>query len=268
MATITCQQCGYANEAERIYCHNCGTKLDRSLLPPQKTTSKGEAKKMQRRVRKMVSPSRGFFAGGFHSFISSVVWALVVAAAIQIVRPPSDIPAVLKADDAMNAAGLLQQLQSWQAGAEPKKIPIPDTVSNGYLQSWIRSKKVEGLYGSDIKFERAFVTSLAGAESKPGEQTAPGVCRITCQYTIFNYPVYVSTFFGLSIKGGEIEARNLGGSVGNLPLHPMIVKYADVVFPKLWGALKREKKIMDGMEAIEVEKGRIVVVTKPSAGTR
>ena len=28
---LTCGQCGYENEPERVYCHNCGTKLDRSV---------------------------------------------------------------------------------------------------------------------------------------------------------------------------------------------------------------------------------------------
>ena len=32
MATLTCKECQHVNEEARIYCHNCGTKLDRSLL--------------------------------------------------------------------------------------------------------------------------------------------------------------------------------------------------------------------------------------------
>ena len=35
MATLTCAECGFVNEAERVYCHNCGKKLDRSLIPKE-----------------------------------------------------------------------------------------------------------------------------------------------------------------------------------------------------------------------------------------
>ena len=58
-ATLPCEQCGYANEPERVYCHNCGAKLDRSLLP--KTTEKPPERpeKARKRIEKMTNPKSG-----------------------------------------------------------------------------------------------------------------------------------------------------------------------------------------------------------------
>ena len=55
--TLTCSQCGFANETERVYCHNCGAKLDRSLLPKATETSKDSVAKVRKRVQKMTTAS-------------------------------------------------------------------------------------------------------------------------------------------------------------------------------------------------------------------
>jgi len=36
MTKIVCGECRHENEAERIYCHNCGERLDRSMAAAQK----------------------------------------------------------------------------------------------------------------------------------------------------------------------------------------------------------------------------------------
>ena len=52
MATLTCKQCNYENEAERIYCHNCGAKLDRSVVPQEKKMEESPDKQ-RKRVKKL-----------------------------------------------------------------------------------------------------------------------------------------------------------------------------------------------------------------------
>ena len=47
--TLTCKACGYSkNELERVYCHECGEKLDRSHLPKKKDTSQEELRRIQK----------------------------------------------------------------------------------------------------------------------------------------------------------------------------------------------------------------------------
>ena len=88
---LTCKQCGYANEGERVYCHNCGTKLDRTLLPasaePEETL-----KKKQKRIRRIVMPDRGFFVGAGKMFVITMLSSMATALVILMLLPPDDVP--------------------------------------------------------------------------------------------------------------------------------------------------------------------------------
>jgi predicted amidophosphoribosyltransferase len=57
MIKLICPECRRENEPERIYCHDCGARLDRTALA--KAAPKGEdAKETQRRLKSMLDPQR------------------------------------------------------------------------------------------------------------------------------------------------------------------------------------------------------------------
>jgi hypothetical protein len=91
--TLTCGPCGYANEPERVYCHNCGTKLDRSLLPKEDGRKQESVEKTRRRVRKMTNPGQDSpVVREVKAFFKTIIWAAVVAALILFALPPDGIP--------------------------------------------------------------------------------------------------------------------------------------------------------------------------------
>ena len=54
MTMLICPDCRNENEIERIYCHDCGTKLDRSKLKKDKSIVKEEKpEETQKRIRRM-----------------------------------------------------------------------------------------------------------------------------------------------------------------------------------------------------------------------
>src|SRR2546423_13675169 len=61
---VICTECRHDNEPERIYCHNCGERLDRSGVRTQKKSDSAE--EARRRLAKMLGPPnqlrRNFFA--------------------------------------------------------------------------------------------------------------------------------------------------------------------------------------------------------------
>lgn len=251
--TINCKQCGYVNEGERVYCHNCGTKLDRSLLPTDAKQEESLEKK-QKRVRKVMSPSRGFFAGAAKMLILTLVWAVLAAAVIQIARPPDSIPPEPKKGELSEGAPFefRSKLDDASRASTPAKTVLNEGDINNYLQCAIRSKEV-GLVGNEVKFNRTFVN------------LDEGVCRITTQQSIFGYPVYGSVYYQLAIKNNKLQATNVGGHFGHLPVHPQIMGYLDLVFQKLWDSLSREKKLLDSFQSIEVHKDHIDVTSKPAS---
>src|SRR4030095_9995851 len=87
---LVCAQCGYENEPERVYCHNCGTKLDRSVLPRDTQTQQETLAETRRRIRKMTRP------GSVRPFVrlcfKTLFWAAIVAAILLIARKPENLP--------------------------------------------------------------------------------------------------------------------------------------------------------------------------------
>src|SRR5437899_9725154 len=89
---LMCTECRHGNEPERIYCHNCGERLDRSAVAAQK---KGQdPQEAHRRLQKMLEgPSKGrqnFFA------VSKLALAAAVASALVQIALPPEIPAPTK----------------------------------------------------------------------------------------------------------------------------------------------------------------------------
>ena len=70
--TLTCKQCNYDNEPERVYCHNCGAKLDRTVLPKDPAKTKEGKEKTAKRVRRMINPARGFFTNWHKALANSL----------------------------------------------------------------------------------------------------------------------------------------------------------------------------------------------------
>ena len=247
---LTCKQCGYVNEGERVYCHNCGAKLDRSLLPKEGAKVGKEASdKSRKRVQKLTKPNSGFFAMWHKALLNTVASALSVSALIQMARPPDGIPPVPTKDDLLNAPQITQDIEDLEMSQTSQTRQLTEPMINLYLANTI---KTTGDTSEDyFKFDRAFVN------------LKKDVIRITAQESAFGYPIYAGTSYKLSIAGGKLVATNVGGSLGRLPVHPMIMEYCSSAFDQLWAALQHEKTMLDGMQSVSVEPGAFVFVTKP-----
>ena len=50
-----------------------------------------------------------------------------------------------------------------------------------------------------------------------------------------------------------------------MPIHPMIMKFGDILFTDLWTALDREKKSVSKMGAIEFHPKTVILTPKQAA---
>jgi hypothetical protein len=243
--TLTCPQCSYVNEAERVYCHNCGSKLDRSLLPKEDDKQTQESiTRSRNRVRKMTNPG-GKAKQEIKTLFSTLAWAAAIAALILIAREPAGVPPA--SEDTIPrliSSEILDALESPQ----PRQMQFNEAEVNAYLRSSVKGKTKSGVPG--IEFERAYV------------QFQPHACKVAMQQSLWGWPLHSGSIYRLEVKSGQFTATNVGGNFGRLAVHPLIMQYADVAFKPLWAALKRERGNMDKMQAVLVDKGRIVLVTK------
>src|SRR5215213_2962997 len=90
--TLPCKQCGYVNEPERVYCHNCGQKLDRSVLPKESEVRRESPQQAQRRIRRMTNPSASQVVKELRTFAKTIAWSVVAAGLVQILREPDGTP--------------------------------------------------------------------------------------------------------------------------------------------------------------------------------
>src|ERR1043166_6834331 len=145
-ASLTCKQCGHLNEAERVYCHNCGSKLDRSLLPPEPAPGAGTPAQERRRIQKLTSPRRGFFAHWFRSLLNAILWALVIAALLLMARSPEGVLPMASKDAVAEASQLPAMIEEATHAPTSREVQIPEHLINEYLQGTVKGQP-RGLLG-------------------------------------------------------------------------------------------------------------------------
>jgi hypothetical protein len=245
--TLPCKQCGYVNEPERVYCHNCGSKLDRSVLPKEDQVNRESPEKARRRIQKMTNPGKDYVKREIKAFVSTMFWSVVVAALIQMARPPDGVPASKQGLlNHLIGSELIESLES----PTPRRLVYTEADINMYLASSLRNAKDDSFINSIIEFKRAYVN------------LTPDVCHIGMEKSLWGYPIFFVADYRLEVIAGNFTATNVGGSIGRMQVHPMLMKYADTVFGGLWTALHREEQEMHKMQTVQVEKGQITLITQ------
>ena len=244
MIKLVCPECRRENEAERIYCHDCGARLDRTALA--KMAPKGEdAKETQKRLRTMLDPQRAKIRHLFFKTSKVILGALATAAIIQMILPP-DMPPRPKTGDFPPQITLDMENALLNHSAAP--LQYTEAQVNAYLGSALKSKQTA--LSKLLQFERAIV------------KFDENVCAITAERSLFGFSLFTTTSSKVSLQNGTLSTTNNGGSIGRLPVHPMLMKYADPLFSDLWTALDRERKAISKMGAIEFRPQAVVLTPK------
>ena len=244
---LVCKQCNFENEPERVYCHNCGAKLDRSLLPPE-ATKREDPVIVQERVRKMISPRKGVGFRGIKHFIFSVAIAAALAAAVVIGRTPDGVPTMNK-DAVLDAPTITDDMDAQETQPGSHRLSYTEDQVNAFLQYSIRGKE-NSASNFALNFERVFVHLNEGS------------CAITTQHTLFGFPLYATTVHNISIQNGALKSETLGGALGRLAIPPKAMKYLESIFSPIWKLLDHDQKSMAKMQQVNFHKGSVEMITK------
>lgn len=241
MTKIVCGECRHENEAERIYCHNCGERLDRSAAAAQKPMV--DPTETHRRLQKMLGPPsrvrHNFFA------VSKLVLAAVAAAALVEMALPPELPAPTK------IVSPQIDLDLENAHLRPSPLEYSQDQINAYLTYRLISKK-KALTYPFLTFVRATASFREGA------------CTIAMERSLFGYSIFSRTSHRVETNAGKIAATNVGGWIGRLPIHPVVMQFGDIIFADLWSALDRERKLIGKMGAVNFHESSVTI----SAPTR
>ena len=245
MITLICPECRRENEPERIYCHDCGARLDRTALA--KAAPKGEdVKETRRRLLTMLDPQRAKMRHLFFKTSKVILGAFALAAVIQMILPP-DVPPRAKMGDFPPQINL--DLENATLNHQTAPMQYTEAQVNAYLGSALKSK--QAALSQVLQFERAIVKF---------DET---VCSVTAERSLYGFSLFTTTSSKVTLQNGTLSAANNGGRVGRLPVHPLLMKYADPLFADLWAALDRERKSVSKMGAIEFHPQAVVLTPKP-----
>lgn len=247
---LVCPECRRENEPERIYCHDCGTRLDRSGLTKAGPKEEDPAE-TQRRLRAMLDPQRAKLRLRFFQGSKLILSALLAAALIQMLRSP-DLP------EANNSGGMMPasinlDLENAAMDARVAQVRYSNEQVNAYLTYALKGK--QAALSSYLKFERLFV----GFEE--------GYTYFTVERSFSGLSLFTSASYSATLQGGNIVAKNRGGSIGRMPIHPALMRFADVLFSDVRGALERERKSIVKLGSMELHPQMIVFASKRAPQT-
>jgi len=242
---LICPECRRENEAERIYCHDCGARLDRTALA--KIAPKGEdVKETQRRLKSMLDPQRAKIRHLFFKTSKVILGALATAAIVQMLLPP-DVPARPKSGEFPPQITL--DIENAVLNHSTAPLQYTDAQVNAYLGSALKSKQ-KALDNAVLQFERAIV------------KFDENVCSVTAERSLFGFSLFTTTTAKVTLQNNALTATNTGGAIGRLPVHPFLMKYSDFLFSDLWAALDRERKAITKMGGIEFRPQAVVLTPK------
>ena len=248
-AKLVCPECAHENEAERIYCHSCGARLDRSAVRTTKTREE-TVKETQRRVRNLFDPTRAKVRLWFFRVAKLVLGACAAAAAIEMIMPP-DVPPPVK--QAVLISQLNLEVENAITYHRPPRLQYTEEQVNAYLTYTLKNKQ-SALNKPLLDFKRALVAFDEGQ------------VKITVERSLYGMSIYSSTIYGVNVAAGQTGVVSKGGSIGRVSIHPKLMQYIEAIFGDVWSALDREHKLIAKMQAIEFHP-KLVVLTAAAGPT-
>ena len=248
-AQLTCPECQRENEAERIYCHDCGARLDRSALANCKAAKIETAEELHKRMRGMFSQRRIKAQLAFFK-TAKILLAAFAAAALVVMLISPDVPPPVKTETLPPQINL--RLETLTESRQPQTMQFSEEDVNTYVGNVMKRKK-EKLEHPLLGFERAIL------------EFTEGNCRVTMERSIFGYSIFTSGDYNAQVKDGKITATPKSAAIGRMPIHPVLLAYAGFLFSDAVAAMDREHKLLNKVGSIHLHDKMVEITNKTDA---
>jgi len=252
MNAIKCAQCGHDNDLTRVFCQNCGTRLERPAgletptisgptqvpagQPLEKVGPVSGPKKIVRKPAGRPAPGKPAsssakpkmtFGGALfwlvRRVITTAILAFVLAVLIQVFRMPPDLPPAQKINP-VTASQLLQSLQMFASSPYPRSIDINQDQINNFLLSRIVPASSSGILRPE--FIRTCVLLRDGSADFYVEEKYLG---LPIDFYLTVVPV---------VENGATSFRIVSGTAGHLPIPSLLLPaFADRIFKPIMVSL-------------------------------
>ena len=250
MTTLVCPECRRENEPERIYCHDCGARLDRSALA-KKSSKEERPDATQRRLRSMLDPKGAKLRSVSLLVGKLLLGALILAGIVQMLRPPVLPP---KAEAPLLPAQINMDMENLAMDPRLGALSYSQEQVNAFLGYRLRTKQA-ALSKYYLHFERLLV------------DVEEGYCDVTVERSLFGLPLVTTGSYSAALQNGAVTATSRGGAIGRMPVHPALMKFGGILFSDVRSALDRELKSLSKLGAIEFHPQSVVIAPKQGPQT-
>lgn len=242
MSEYTCTACGFENDTTRVFCQNCGARLNlpvpqagapavpvaqaapapvaaQHVARPQPAA--GTVRRPAAPARKPVAPKKQAGFGAFLWFlikkiIGTAIMAAVLAAAILMLRAPDNLPDPMLPNEPL-ANGAVSAMRVAMESPYPRSVDMTQDQLNIYLATTLVAPP-ESSNPVQARFVRAFVILGNGEGSYGVEQT------------LLKRSIYFMCTVIPEPKGTEPRARIVSAQIGRLRIPEPLAKYCTFLF--------------------------------------
>jgi hypothetical protein len=241
---LICPDCQHENEPERIYCHSCGARLDRSKLVPTAAALGESDVQTQKHLKKMFQRGRGNLKREVLRLAKVLLGAACLAALIVMALPP-DLPAAPKSYTF--APMINMDMVSATSSHQGTALVYNEEQVNSYIAADLRRKDSPAHQGY-FPLQRVQV------------RFDEGLCGINTERQLFGYSIYSGSTYRVKIENSKIISTSTCGYIGRMPIHPGLMKCADIILQKAWDSLARERSSVAKLASIEFHPQSVTLV--------
>ncbi len=210
MSAIKCGACAHENDQTRVFCQNCGARLERPEgAAAPKISGPTKVPTGPLKVQRQGMGPLGLLLWVFRRLLSTAFLGALIAMLIQMSRAPEGIPPAKPGNEAA-ARQLFESVQSFSDNIYPRGLDVTQDQINNYLAARIlpAQGQTEGM-NFRAEFQRAFVV------------IGSGKADLFIEQKLLGHPVYL---YLTAVPGAPGEPlRYTGGGVGRIPVHEKLV---------------------------------------------
>ena len=239
MKSIKCSQCGHENDSTRVFCQECGARLER---PPgdEPTISAPSQVPAESRFRGRAATT-GLAAAIFgivRGLVSTAILAAVLAALIQMARQPDDVPPAQPANE-VQAGQLLHTVQVLSGSNYARTIDISQAQANNYLAASIVPDPATSNSILRADFSRAFVVIRSGQ------------LKFFVEQRLFGRPIYMYLITAPeAAAGGKASLRVTGGGIGRMPISPRLMPLLEGIMRPVIASTSEAVTVLESADEI------------------
>ncbi len=242
---LTCPNCNYENELGRIFCHQCGTKLDLDQIKPPSRGGKSLAKKSGSATRVL-------------GWVVRLVILAAVVLGVYLIAQVAPVEVVTTtAEDLDSFYRKRHALEKASYGSEVAEVKFTEAELNAYLDHTPFEKpRGQGLevIPTNLQVNLQDDTAMVTLQGKI-QIGARWSKEVSLSYT--GSPVVLDDGFAFE----PVAAR-----IGKLPLPQWLLGKIGLMqryFAEIFRNMKAEELLLDRLSSITVEPGQVILHYEP-----